>query len=171
MKVVSAGTAITAEFTDTPPTYNELRNGWYDTDDRYVLSVFKDSGGGYADMGLMPARQSIWDKNGNEVISMLVETKVNNTTGTLANGANTNIVVSGFSWTPDTVLDLVVYVGLADDTVNEALSLGSGKIVSGNAIWIRNVSFGSGTVTLNIRNTDGGERYWESAIVTAAKTS
>ncbi len=100
---------------------------------------------------------------------MLIETKVNNTTGTLPVG-DTGIVVSGFSWTPNAVLNLVVYIGIADDLINEALSLGSGKIFPGNTVWIKDVTFGSGTVTINVRNQEVGTMYWESAIVTAARS-
>ena len=101
---------------------------------------------------------------------MLTETKTNTTTGTLPVG-NTSIVISGFSWTPDAVLNLVVYIGATNDNVNEGLSLGSGKILSSNTVWIRDITFGSGTVTLSVRNQDSGTFYWESAIVTAAITN
>ena len=54
MKVVPAGTDITAEFTDSAPTYDDLKNGWYDSDDRYVLWLYKDGSGNYDNMVTEP---------------------------------------------------------------------------------------------------------------------
>ncbi len=54
MKVVVAGTSITAEFTTSAPTYSDLKQGWYNGNDRYILWLYKDSGDNYTLMKTEP---------------------------------------------------------------------------------------------------------------------
>lgn len=52
VKCVVAGTAVTAEFTTTAPTYSTSKAGWYGTGGaalhRYVAKLYKDGAGAYA---------------------------------------------------------------------------------------------------------------------------
>ncbi len=170
MKVVPAGTAITAEFTDTPPTFDALKNGWYDTDDRYVLSVFRDSGGDYADMGLMPIHQSIWDKNGNEVISMLIQTKSANINTSVTTTNTVGCTVSGLDFTPDALLSAVITLGAVNDAPVNQISYPGTPDPTINVV-INSVTFGANSVTITIENNEGSTRYIEDITVTVAKTS
>lgn len=53
MKVIPDGDACTLEFTDTNPTWSDAKHGWYDSDDRYFLHLYKDGSGNYAQKSLI----------------------------------------------------------------------------------------------------------------------
>lgn len=168
IKVVPAGTSITAEFTDTAPSFNELRNGWYNGDDRYVLSVYKDAGGDYIRMGIMPIRQSIWDKNGREVLAMQMETKQNTTGYTVAAGADQSIPVTGFSWDPTAALVVQVVYGAIDNQERYNISY-PGTMEGTTAVVINSIICTTTEITVGIRNGAGSIIYVEQVIVTAVR--
>lgn len=177
MKVVPAGTSITAEFTDIAPSYNELRNGWYNVDDRYILSVYKDGAGEYTRMGIMPDHQSIWDKNGREVLAMQMETKNNTTGATLAANTEVDVDVIGFSWDPTAVLVCSVNVGLTADDIGGLVQFGGGGAGYASAIdspftgiSIVSLTCGINKVTVRLRNSqDVSTMYYDNIIVTAVR--
>lgn len=47
IKLVVAGTAVTAEFTTAAPTWSTSKQGWYVGLDRYIGGLYKDAGGNY----------------------------------------------------------------------------------------------------------------------------
>ncbi len=47
VKFIPDGSSITAEFVETVPTWDDLKRGWYNGDDRYLLSLYKDDSGDY----------------------------------------------------------------------------------------------------------------------------
>jgi hypothetical protein len=49
IKLVVAGTAVTAAFTTTAPTWSTSKQGWYDGLDRYVAKLRKDGSGNYTE--------------------------------------------------------------------------------------------------------------------------
>ncbi len=53
LKVLPASTSITAEFTDTAPTWSDAKQGWYSSNDRYVLELFKNGASSYTEKVLM----------------------------------------------------------------------------------------------------------------------
>jgi len=64
VKVIPDGDDITAEFTDVAPTYIDLKNGWYDGDDRYILWLYKDAVPEYTAMVTEPEVTRKWKLTG-----------------------------------------------------------------------------------------------------------
>lgn len=56
IKVVPSGSSITAEFTDTDPTWSDAKQGWYDSNDRYVGWLRRDSSSLYSYKHVLPVQ-------------------------------------------------------------------------------------------------------------------
>lgn len=58
VKLVVSGSSVTGEFTVTPPTgWDDARQGWYATDDRYVAWLRKDGSGNAIYKNIIPVGQ------------------------------------------------------------------------------------------------------------------
>ena len=58
IKFVPSGSSVTVEFTDTAPTWSDAKQGWYDSNDRYLFAVYKDASGNYTLKSEMPKKQN-----------------------------------------------------------------------------------------------------------------
>jgi len=116
---------------------------------------------------------NIIDKNGNEVIAMLMETKQNTSGGTLVASGTTDVVVSGFSFTPDAILVAQVNT---DNILYKSFGYGTGfvartDLANAGRVNLEQLIIGANQVTVKIRNDETATRTWRSVIVTAVKTS
>jgi hypothetical protein len=57
IKVVPSGDSITASYTGTGPTFDQAKGGWYDSNDRYIGWLRKDSSGDYRYKHTLPVEQ------------------------------------------------------------------------------------------------------------------
>lgn len=53
IKLVVSGATATAEFTDTAPSWDTEKQGWYAGDDRYIAKLYKDGSGNYTKKELL----------------------------------------------------------------------------------------------------------------------
>ena len=170
--LVVSGTSVTSKLKTTAPTWDTAKQGWYEaaTTNRCYSTIYKDSGGNYDKKCILnhvnksPDNSrifnktyflnEIYDKNGVEVTGMQVETDVTNSLN-LANGASGDLVASGYSFNPTSILMLRM-------TTNTS--------VLNNSFWeVNSITFGVGSVTINITNRTGATVTF-TAIITAALT-
>lgn len=59
IKVVPDGSSITVEFTTDVPTWSDAKQGWYDTNDRYVGWLRRDSGSAYRYKHYLPRESRV----------------------------------------------------------------------------------------------------------------
>lgn len=154
IKLVVAGTAVTAEFTTTAPTWSTSKQGWYGTGgaalDRYVAKLYKDGASAYTLKRLMriPGREQIATDEVSDLAitaaklgaKSVQSAKLDDTStyGTQAIGA-------GLTWTPPAGLYILhayqagspyavylqVYTGAAwiPDNTNYRQSFGGGLVL------------------------------------------
>jgi hypothetical protein len=114
----------------------------------------------------------IIDKNGNEVIAMLVETKTKDG-GTVAAGSVADVDVTGFSWTPDAILDVSCFsYASGDEDQGHGVSLfGGGQGIDEPWIEIVKATVGTSKVTVRLANRHGSVAQYYKLTVTAAKST
>jgi hypothetical protein len=116
----------------------------------------------------------IIDKNGNEVIAMLMETKGNTSGGSVGAKSEVNVDVTGFSWTPTGILVAQVAWGTASDFLTNAACFPAGTQGEGSGAGSGHMSIvsltpGANKVTVRIRNSGNSTYYYDNVIVTAVK--
>lgn len=167
------GSSLSASYVAnlTGVTWNQAYNGYYDVSGNlYIFNEaialgageiatvktkylqVKEDGNAYVGKDLK-VYGSIYDKNGTEVLGMLVESGVSNILN-IANNASGDLVVSGLSFTPTAVL-LV-------DIKNDQSTVTTGYTIN-------SITFGAGSVTINITNRTGTTRNF-TGLITAALT-
>jgi len=122
--------------------------------------------------GAKTFNDEIYDKNGNEVVAMQIETKQYTTTKSVSSNSTTTITVSGFSFDPTAVLG-VYYKWDTNSDINDAGVMSSlyGSDGTSNTVSIDSISFGAGSVSITFRNAnDSYTCYVHRVIVTAART-
>ena len=183
-------------WTTTAPTWGADKNGWYDSTetDRYIGGCYYDgtnytgkwvydkqdslTRGTQTIYGVKTFNDEIYDKNGNEVVAMQIETKRNTTNYDISPEDTQDITVSGFSFNPTAVLNLLIRFGTSssgdpgDRNSDNWLTLES---LSGNNADVEAISFGTNSVTITVRNTADNDTpyyhvYIKDTYITAART-
>lgn len=172
--VAGSGNSQTATFgwTTTAPSWVASKHGWYgagDGNDRYCARCYYN-GTNYTAKMVYSNNLSLSDRNGNEVIAMRVETKVNTTEYTLATEAEATYAVTGFSFTPTGVFSVMFTFGTVDDDPRWSFSFPGGSPTdSANLTHIANITFDTvnDEVDITIRNDSAATIYIENIFVTA----
>ena len=142
----------------TAPTWNTSKQGWYDATNakRYVGGCYY-AGGNYTDKWVYGIlyKTKLYDKNNNELIATLVETKIKEDVGAgIPPNTVVNIDITGFSFTPDAVLNVSIAYWTtagAGERVAATTSL-FGSVASGSALKIIKATPGANKVTVRVAN-------------------
>jgi hypothetical protein len=162
--------SVAGTWTTTAPTWNDAKQGWYDAagTKRYVGKCYYD-GTNYLQKMIFSPFRGLSDRNGNEVVALRAETKRNATGWSINDGASQDITVSGFSFIPTAIY--AVHGTFGSSGNDPALTFGFG-VPTGSAaaalyMVIRNVTFGTGSITISVYNNTGATKYIEEVIITA----
>lgn len=124
VKCVVAGTAVTAEFTTTAPTYSTSKAGWYGTAGaalhRYVAKLYKDGAGAYTLKCLYrggPEIRSGMIGSGQVATANLAALAVVNSklSKTLDSGGSQDFASTDVSWVPDAGLYVAIAINAGGD--------------------------------------------------------
>jgi hypothetical protein len=104
MRVSESGGSLSAEYTDTAPTWDGTKQGWYDATGsyRYILRLYKDSSGNYVNKDVYAGR---YGERGVQYQTVVEE----DTSTGLSQSYNGTISVT-FDFTPTAVLDAKIVV-------------------------------------------------------------
>ncbi len=172
-----ATTTASIAYSATVPVWRDDHQGWYQSaasSIRALASVYFDGGTSYSQKKVYSNNYTLTDRYGNEVVAMQVETKINTTGYTIPTAGSTVVNITGFSWTPDAILNYEVSYGTTDNIPFHKIGYGTTYDVfaAGTVLVVSNIAFTSGQVamTLTAKSTTD-VRYIEYVMVTAAKTS
>jgi hypothetical protein len=149
IKLVVSGSNLTAEFTDTAPTWNTAKQGWYDSDDRYIAKLYKNSSTVYPrkemldDLETDQARRKTGNFTGeNETLRMLLRRMANARISDAGGTARTGGGVYLFDGSAALNAAMRIYVG---DSVKTRLVIPYG-IVAGVETWAATTVLGTDTL-------------------------
>lgn len=171
--LTTSSSSITASYTSEVPSWSASKNGWYDaTGNKRMIGRLDFDSTTYEVIGLLPRGESLWDKNGREVLAMQMETKNNVTGASLATNTEVDVDVTGFSWTPTAIMSASVAWGTSSTLLYGQTSFpGSGGVAENErTLSIVSLTPGTDKVTIRLRNSNAvtAIRY-DNIIVTAVR--
>lgn len=172
--LTTSSSSITASFTSEVPTWSASKNGWYDvTGNKRMIGRLDFDSTTYETIGLLPRGESLWDKNGREVLAMQMQTKSVNKNASIADGATLEISCSSLDFTPTALLSAAIQIGTPDNKPLYVLSYPSGIPLDadggGLGFSIRDIAFDTDEVKVTIENESGSIYYVEYMTVTVAR--
>lgn len=154
IKVIPAGSSITAVFTNTEPVWSSSKHGWYgesgSENHRYIASMIKD-GSEY--------RNKVIYNTGREITTMDFQTLFSDEESTTINAAATHDVVFTFDWDVEAVIALNI-----TPKYNDALGAAS----DADGLMLKDVAISDDTVTITLKNTDTANHVFDFGVMCTA---